>query len=464
VRRAAVVLLAAALGLPSSLWADGPAPNDPDREKRLAEAKEKEAKDLADFQERVNAAIARGADWLKTQQKNDGSYPGFDVKKIQASDYDVMDPGLGALVVLTLAHCGVPADDPSVKRGLLAVQSRYSDVKKQGKVMVYVAATILLALDAVYHKDVPGEQGAVKHDRYGTPVPPSKPPKCELPAGARSWMEELAQMLVKAQVVPDGGWRYPGNSIGSEEARTDLSNTQYALLGLDVAARCGIPVPPETWTRAAEFVLKEQEEEGVETPLYIENEAWQPGDDKTPRFLEAAKVQARGWSYLPGHKTLSTGAMTCAGVTSLSIVKERLWALKKLEPDLRKRIDVGLLHGIGWLSENFAVDDNPTPGGASQWHYYYLYGLERTGTKTGLRWLGKSDWYRLGGEYLLGTQAKDGGWRSAAEEKHLADTSESRLTQTCFALLFLKRATKKPVIPLAPPALTGGGGAPAENR
>ncbi len=98
------------------------------------------------------------------------------------------------------------------------------------------------------------------------------------------------------------------------------------------------------------------------------------------------------------------------------------------------------------------------------WHYYYLYGLERTGSKTGVRWIGKNDWYREGALHLLQAQEASGGWKSAAGAGKPADETESEVTQTCFALLFLKRATRKPVIPVAPPVITGGEGAPVDNR
>ena len=45
-----------------------------------------------------------------------------------------------------------------------------------------------------------------------------------------------------------------------------------------------------------------------------------------------------------------------------------------------------------------------------------------------------------------------------------ADNCESAITQTCFALLFLKRATRAPAVPMTPPVLTGGNDAPADNR
>ena len=151
------------------------------------------------------------------------------------------------------------------------------------------------------------------------------------------------------------------------------------------------------------------------------------------------------------------------GVTCLALCKEHIWLLKKLDAKLRGRIDKGLLAGIAWLSDNFSVEENPTPGGASMWHYYYLYGLERTGSKVGTRWIGKHDWYREGGEHLLAAQEKNGGWKEPDGTQRPVDATESAITQTCFALLFLKRSTRKPFVPMMP-TVTGGGGAPKDGR
>jgi hypothetical protein len=412
--------------------------------------------DAPSFEERVNEAIRRGAAWLVAQQRADGSYPGFG-DHLPANTYNPMDVGLNALVVQTLAHCGVPAKDDGIAKCLKFCRFHYAggkgswNLKGNGKVMVYTAATLILALHAVYAPEA-AQAAAVKRDRYGQPVP-TKPPPCRFPSADRRWVEELVALLVKTQVQPDGGWRYPENPVGSEAGRTDLSNTQYALLALDMAARCGVDAPSETWRLAAEHVLKEQEDEGLDVPLWIENEAWSEDHPEVPRFLEAAKTQARGWCYLPGRPTLPTGSMTAAGVTCLATAKERLWALAALPEDLSRRIDQGLIGGLAWLSEHFTVADNPDP--PSQWHYYYLYGLERVGAKTGVRFVGTHDWYREGAEHLLGAQLAAGGWAEAAASGKPADSTESAITQTCFALLFLRRATRPPAIPVVPPVLTG---------
>jgi hypothetical protein len=409
------------------------------------------------FEERVNAAIERGAKWLAGQQKSDGSYPGFG-DRLPPNTYNPMDVGLNALVVHTLAHCGFPAESDAIEKCLQFCRFHYAggkgswNLKGNGKVMVYTAATLIMALDAL-HARPEDRDVRIQRDRYGNPIPPKRP-RCRIPTRDRKWIEELVDLIVRAQVKPAGGWRYPGNPVGSEEGATDLSNTQYALLALDTAARCGIEAPAETWRLAVEHVLKEQEEEGVEVAVWVPNAAWSEGQADLPRFLEAGRVQARGWCYLPGWPTLPTGSMTCAGVTCLATAKERLWALEALPDALSRRIDAGMVGGLAWLSEHFTVEDNPRP--PNQWHYYYLYGLERTGAKTGVRWVGRHDWYQEGAEHLLRAQTPEGGWAEAGGQERPADSTESAITQTCFALLFLKRATRPPVIPMTPPTLTGG--------
>jgi len=62
--------------------------------------------------------------------------------------------------------------------------------------------------------------------------------------------------------------------------------------------------------------------------------------------------------------------------------------------------------------------------------------MERVGALTHRKWIGRHDWYRLGAEELIRRQLPDGSFPSAGfgDDPHC---------NTCFALLFLKRATLK---------------------
>jgi hypothetical protein len=73
----------------------------------------------------------------------------------------------------------------------------------------------------------------------------------------------------------------------------------------------------------------------------------------------------------------------------------------------------------------------------SVWHYYYLYSLERAGDMTATPKLGAHDWYAEGAQYLLKSQIDNGSWKNMGADDVLA---------SCFAILFLKRATKPLVL------------------
>ena len=422
------------------------------------EAKRAAAADAAAFAERVNKAIDRGATWLLGTQKKDGAFPGFS-EDMGPRTYSIMEPGVNALVLYTLAHCGYTIEDKRLKRCLEFCRKHYSgskdsiDLKGSGNLTIYVASTLIVALDKLYRgapKVVPGR----KPDRYGNPAPP-KPLKCKYPASIKRWIAEMVDFIVESQ-HESGGWRYPGNPLGAEEGETDISNVQYALLALEVANECGIKVPKETWSKAAAYLIAAQEDEGLEVELRRLNPAWEPGDTKTPKFVAAGQTQARGWTYMPGQQAYATASMTCAGITCLALLKERLWVAGALDPKTRKGIDAALVDGLAWLADTFTVENNVDGTGTAQmWHYYYLYGLERTGAKTGVTYIGEHDWYREGAEHLLAAQEKDGGWKEADGQERPADSTELATTQTCFALLFLKRTTRKPAIPMTPPVLTG---------
>jgi len=112
--------------------------------------------------------------------------------------------------------------------------------------------------------------------------------------------------------------------------------------------------------------------------------------------------------------------------------------------------EASVTKGLDWLGSNFAVRTNP--GGPPLWHFYYLYGLERVGTISGLSEFGGHRWYKEGAEFLIKMQAADGSWKSLSPvQQQLTD----QVTDTCFAILFLKRATP----PLQKPKDIATGGA-----
>ena len=208
----------------------------------------------------------------------------------------------------------------------------------------------------------------------------------------------------------------------------DNSNSQYAMMGLLGAARAAVVIPKETWRRAEKFYESNQLDDG-------------------------------GWGYAKDGKKgdMSSGSMTAASLSSLIVAKFYLGKDFKNEPSVQK--------GLSCLGGMMSFAGNP--GGGGQWQYYFIYGIEKVGSVSGLEQIGGRRWYEEGSSYLLSAQRPDGSWRS------IVDKGPSNVvTDTCFAILFLKRGTPraehppkeappgKPGVDPTRPAVSSGGGAP----
>ena len=125
--------------------------------------------------------------------------------------------------------------------------------------------------------------------------------------------------------------------------------------------------------------------------------------------------------------------MTTAGIASLLIAREELLRLKyKLKPKTKSEIDRAVLGAWLWLDRHWAMSRAPNHSPASHRHYYYLYAVERAAVLDRVKRVGGNDWYFQGAAWLLDTQRKEGAWERANANDNV---------RTCFALLFLNRAT-----------------------
>ena len=220
------------------------------------------------------------------------------------------------------------------------------------------------------------------------------------------WMEEIVGDLLSWQ-NGSGGWAYP-------EGAPDLSITQYALLGLRAAEAAGIEIERDVWEDALRFTLSNQQK-----PV------------PTADGPEAAFHYHSGSAW--------TSSMTTAGLSNLGILRPRLE--KKLNNKRRRELDTGIEMGLRWLGNRMQVKNT----GANAWHRYYLYGLERAGALLDVKKMGGQDWYQLGARALVEDQKPNGAW----EESHYDGYMWIKMhdADTCFALLFLRRATSAPVTP-----------------
>jgi len=234
-------------------------------------------------------------------------------------------------------------------------------------------------------------------------------------------------------------WRYGATAAGPPGRDWDNSNSQYAVLGLAAAARCGVQVPTSTWVRVANHWLSTQQSAGTKrTDLRL---AAPVRHDAPPRVgradgaTSAAVPEAfeRGWTYsrtmagVPARPPVfvAYGSMTCGGIASLAIVRKHLAARawSGVPRGLADRVDVGVRDGFASLDGMFTVWDHPRYDG---WQMYYLYALERAGILGGVERIGVHDWYWEGAVQLLGRLRRHGAMCGLDDDP--------------WAVLFLKRA------------------------
>jgi len=316
---------------------------------------------------------------------------------------------VGALVVLAAVFSG-PAGWASVtsaevreaiQRGVSAIRAAQSRDGSWGE-REYPGGLTALATLALLQAGTPADAAPVQAAvRFLSKVPDEQTYVVSLKLMVlarvdaqryRADIQAAADWLIRAQ-GPSGLWNYTAH-----KERFDHSNSQFALLGLHAAAQAGVRVPPRVWQAALQGVLSTQQPDG-------------------------------GWTYQA--RGTSTGSMTAANVANLYILGLRLEAgqekgfVNGVAPGCgRYRAQRDLARGLTWLGRNFRADVNP--GDGPLFTPYWLYAAERCGVLSGQRMFGPHDWYRAGGEYLVGTQRADGRW-----SRNLADT--------CFAVLFLAK-------------------------
>jgi uncharacterized protein DUF4159 len=321
----------------------------------------------------IDKAIERGVTWVLS-----GS----------ASRRLGMDGGMGedwgchyvgrmeCMIALLLAHGGANLNDPAVK-------ARFDALMRLDLKRTYTTSVRIMALAKLMPR-LNRKQAAL----------------------ARKVIKRDASFLVKVQ-MRNGAWGYPsypgtrfsgeykpGATIILGASAWDFSNMQFAILALSEAARVGvIEVPPSVITKSLKKYLTDQRADG----------GWTYGAPSNP--------------YSPGN---SYGAMTAAGVASLYLIRDQLAPGQgcpcrngKSNKTVRK-VSTRIDKGLDWLGRRFTPSVNP---GSKEIQvttapFYWLFSCERAGLASGVKYLGKHDWYAEGARFLLSEQQADGGWQT----------------------------------------------------
>lgn len=357
----------------------------------------------AAFTKEVAKALDAGVAWIRRQQRADGAFPPHENWSI----------GTTALALLTLAECDVARDDPDLARGLVWLTA-------QAPTRTYDRALALMALERAYTP--PSEEALISSGRLATRIRNLTPER-------RAWAEGIAAAL-EASAVSPGSFGYP--SARNARLPIDSSNTQYAALGLRAASRLSIPTKDTTWLGIARHFGVVRERRGPRGDVVLTHE----GDRKAAASDAAVPARPRpleilGFLYAPEDEP--TGSMTSAGIACLELARHELLRARspRLTPAFEAEIEERVRSGWAWLDRHWGVDRHPEKR-EGNWNLYFLYALERAAVFSRVREVNGRDWYFEGATELLARPHAEGFW---------TEGGASDLVQTCFAVLFLKKAT-----------------------
>ena len=205
----------------------------------------------------------------------------------------------------------------------------------------------------------------------------------------------------------NGSFLYNYLTNKREPDLVDHSVSQFGVLSMWACAQMGVEVPTQYWADIEKRWIYDQQPDG-------------------------------GWLYADkGNGSDHAGeqtSMTAAGVATLFITQDYVHAeegvkcIGNLKSD---HIDKGLKwmadHSADWSMANSTWAGRPLPG-------YTLYGLERIGVASGLKYIGGQDWYQTGADWCVKHQSDTGAW-----------DGEDNYANTAFCMLFLARG-RAPVL------------------
>jgi hypothetical protein len=376
----------------------------------------------------IDDAVRKGAEYLKRQYKA-GAGPG--------------GHGIGpmALAGMALLEANVPGDDPAIQEITATVrEAAYTQTR------TYQIALCLMYLDRYGEPaDVPLIQalgvrllvGQTAQGGWGYECVPAVPAETVRALRALRPLPPPKDGPAEPRLHPDVA-AYARHLAGTrvEGGEGDNSNTQFGVLGVWVARRHGVPVEP-----ALDLIER--------------------------RFL-ATQMPDGGWGYI-GTGSSGTPSMICAGLLGLATgVARREERRMKAETPRRadpkpgaksadpffnppprpegdapakKRVEQApwppavqrAMASLGVVLATAArqgglLNPNATHGDRD---LYFLWSLERVGVIFSVEKIGGVDWYQLGADVIVRTQAADGSWTVGGYEATV---------NTAFAVLFLLKA------------------------
>jgi squalene-hopene/tetraprenyl-beta-curcumene cyclase len=313
----------------------------------------------------VDALRDKAIDFLRKQQKEDGSY----------SD-PRMAAGVTALTVAALLRSGLTPEDESVAKSLKYLEKL---VKKDGGIYGKGLANYTTSVAIMALKD------ANKGGKYDTVL-----------KNAASFLKKLQTDDPANKSIQIGGASYDG------KGKPDLSNTHYFLEALLAA---GVPKDDPAVKRAMKFIGRCQNHPGKED-----------GND-LPFALKARDEDKGGFVYRidtddEGHVVGGDGGLRSQGAMTYAGLKSFLYAgVDRKDPRVQA--------AVKWIARNYTLEENPGMKSAGLYYYYHTFakamdalGEDQFVTSDGK----KHDWRLELFEALKKRQGEDGGFRNKGDK------------------------------------------------
>jgi len=284
--------------------------------------------------------------------------------------------------------------------------------------------------------------------------------------GGEPYQEQLrsiATYIIDGQ-RQSGAWYYPNQGQGNAG---DTSITQYALLGLWAAERADVEIPTKVWNDAAKWLSATQLANGgfVYHPNGSESgsSATRPslvaagGSSLAlclrmlyPKGIDEQQIsQRRKQANQSEYKTYG-GILEIVDITEEAGEDKRKMKKDRTSPSISSN-EISTRYNA---SLRLLGEDEELGLRQQTWRLYYLYGLERFAAFAAVEKVGTHDWYQEGADFLINSQDTKGSWKGNSDP----------LGSTCFATLFLYKATAKSIRPPRPEEPTIGSGLLAGGR
>lgn len=438
------------------------------------------------FGQQVEDAVDKGCDWLKKQQGVDpidpepvfGRFPDNPPTYAGGGKPNRMLVARTAFPIQALCKAGCFVDEKEISKGMEWLRENYKDgTSLMANTSSYECATLLNAIEAYYisaweakERRLTNPKTRIKKGikRWGTEDAGAKKKKKKKKARNFKLSKEdkkLVELAIKAlekrfrKAYGGGGWRYAPPGAGENKPIIDVSATQYAMLGLKAATRLGFEYNKSFLFSMYHYYRMQQDKDGPVVKAKVREDDPEPkkGKKKDPNkstdWQPTKDYKARGWAYTrkdvhDASDSETYGSMTAAAINALILIRDELvedpqnkkrW--KKVDEECNRIIG----DGLAWMVTNWTMLENPRR--QKYRYYYYLYTVERLGMLGGIDFIGGHDWYFEGVEVLLKQQEGTGMWNQNDE------VNPSELYDTCYALLFLKKATSGVDRPI--PVITG---------